>query len=174
MHKEELSVIDRLRIFEARGQAVVLDSDLAAIYGVTTSNFNKAISRNRKRFPLDFCFQVDAQEVVNLKFQIGTSSFHGGRRKPPWVFTEHGAIMAATTLNSPRAVAMSVYVVRAFVRMRDELLANTTLEKRLAEIEKTLVGHDGALRDIYENLRPLLLPPPETPKRRIGFHAEPV
>lgn len=81
--------------------------------------------------------------------------------------------MAATILKSPRAVAMSVYVVRAFVRLRHELLANTTLEKRLAHIEKTLITHDGALRDVYEKIRPLLLPPPETPKRRIGFHTEP-
>ena len=98
---------------------------------------------------------------------------HGGRRKPFRVFTEHGAIMAATLLNSPRAVAMSVYVVRAFVRLRNELLANTTLEKRLAHIEKTLIAHDGALRDIFEKIRPLLLPPPNPPKRRIGFHTDP-
>jgi hypothetical protein len=89
------------------------------------------------------------------------------------VFTEHGAIMAATVLNNPRAVAMSVYVVRAFVRVRNELLANTTLEKRLAYIEKTLLAHDVALRELIEKIRPLLLPPPEGPKRRIGFHTGP-
>ena len=166
-------VINRLRIFQLRGQAVVLDSDLAAIYGVSTGNFNKAIRRNRERFPTDFCFKVDVQELANLKFQIGTSSSHGGRRKPAWAFTEHGAIMAATLLNSPRAVAMSVYVIRAFIRLRNELLANTALEKRLAQIEKTLMTHDGALRDIYEKLRPLLLPPPQPPKRRIGFRPDP-
>jgi len=105
-----------------------------------------------------------------LMSQIVISSLHGGRRKLPWVFTEHGAIMAATILNSKRAVAMSVYVVRAFVRMRQEMLANTTLEKRLAVIEKTLIGHDAALRDLYQKIRPLLLPP-EKPKRRIGFQA---
>lgn len=166
-------ISDRLRIFRVRGQAVVLDSDLAAIYGVKTSNFNKALRRNRDRFPEDFCFKLDTQEFADLKFQFGTSSSHGGRRKLPWVFTEHGAIMAATILNSPRAVAMSVYVVRAFVQLRNELLANTTLEKRLAHIEKTLMSHDAALRDIYEKIRPLLLPPPEPPKRRIGFRPEP-
>jgi hypothetical protein len=104
-----------------------------------------------------------------LKFQIGTSSSQGGRRKLPSVFTEHGAIMAAAIVNSPSAVAMSVYVIRAFVRLRNELLANTTLEKRLASIEKTLLTHDAGLRDIYDKIRPLLLPPPDPPKRRIGF-----
>jgi hypothetical protein len=108
-----------------------------------------------------------------LRFQFGTSNSHGGRRYRPWAFTEHGAIMAATILNSGRAVAMSIYVVRAFVRLRNELLANTTLEKRLAHIDKTLIAHDGALRDIYEKIRPLLLPPPEAPKRQIGFHTDP-
>lgn len=145
MIAQVLPVIDRLPIFQVRGQAVVLDSDLAAIYGVRTSNFNKALTRNRDRFPEDFCFRLDTQEFADLKFQFGTSSSHGGRRKLPWVLTEHGAIMAATILNSPRAVAMSVYVVRAFVRLRNELLANTTLEKRLAHIEKTLITHDGSV-----------------------------
>jgi hypothetical protein len=98
-----------------------------------------------------------------------TSSSHGGRRYAPVALTEHGAIMAASILNSPRAVALSVYVVRAFVRLRNELLANTTLEKRLADIEKTLLTHDAGLRDIYDKIRPLLLPPPDPPKRRIGF-----
>jgi hypothetical protein len=165
--------MDRLRIFQVREQAVVLDSDLAAIYGVQTKAFNRAVRRNLDRFPQDFLFQLTLDELENLRFQIGTSSSHGGRRYRPWVFTEHGAIMAATILKSPRAVAMSVYVVRSFVRLRNELLANTTLEKRLAHIEKTLIAHDGALRDIYQKIRPLLLPPPEPPKRRIGFHPKP-
>lgn len=158
------------KIYTIRDEPVVLDSDLAAIYGVTTKVFNKAVRRNVKKFPRDFAFQLNAEELANLRFQIGTSSSHGGRRYRPWVFTEHGALMAATILNSERAVAMSVYVVRAFVKMRRELLANTTLEKRLATIEKTLIGHDAALRDLYHKIRPLLLPPPEKPKRRIGFH----
>jgi hypothetical protein len=165
-----LSVIDQLRIFDVRGEAVVLDSDLAVIYGVTTGNFNKAVKRNMDRFPADFTFLLTRDEFDSLIFQIGTSKGRGGRRKLPRVFTEHGAIMAATILNSPRAVAMSVYVVRAFVRLRNEMLANAALEKRLAQIERTLIGHDGALRDIYEKIRPLLLPPPEPPRRRIGFH----
>lgn len=176
MGEQTVSVIDRLRIFQLRGQAVVLDSDLAAVYGVETKVFNQAIRRNAARFPDDFLFRLTAGEWTALRSQIVTlkTGGRGGHRKYlPLVFTEHGAIMAATILNSPRAVAMSVYVVRAFVRLRSELQANTTLEKRLAHIEKTLIAHDGALRDIYERIRPLLLPPPEKPRRRIGFHIEP-
>jgi ORF6N domain len=160
------------KIYTIRNEPVVLDSELALLYGVETKNFNKAVRRNADRFPCDFAFQLKAQELADLKFQIGTSSLHGGRRYRPWVFTEHGAIMAATILNSERAVAMSVYVVRAFVRMRRELLTDATLEKRLATIEKTLIGHDTALRDLYQKIRPLLLPPPDHPKPRIGFHRE--
>jgi hypothetical protein len=172
MNENVVSVIDQLRIFVVRNQAVVLDSDLAAIYGVTTGNFNKAVKRNLERFPEDFTFVLKKEEFDSLIFQIGTSNGRGGRRKLPRVFTEHGAIMAATILNSPRAVAMSVYVVRGFVRLRNELLANTALERRLAQIEMTLIDHDAALRDIYEKIRPLLLPPSEPPKRRIGFHTD--
>jgi hypothetical protein len=135
--------------------------------------FNRAMKRNASRFPSDFAFQLTKQEWASLRCQIGSLKAAGrGRHSKylPKVFTEHGAIMAATLLNSRRAVAMSVYVVRAFVKIRRELLANATLEKRLEHIEKILIAHDGALRDIYERIQPLLLPPPETPKRRIGFH----
>jgi len=149
----------------------VLDSDLALLYGVETRVFNQAMRRNRHRFPADFAFQLHREEFANLMSQIVISRSHGGRRKLPWVFSEHGAIMAATILNSTRAVAMSVYVVRAFVKMRRELLADATLETRLQRIEKTLLTHDAALRDLYQKLKPLLLPPPEKPSRRIGFHA---
>ena len=182
MREQTLSVIDSLRIFQVRQHAVALDSDLATIYGVQTKVFNQAIKRNVARFPSDFLFRLSAEEWTavrsqffrisgsDLRSQIVTSTSHGGRRYTPLVFTEHGAIMAATILNSPRAVAMSVYVVRAFVRLRNELLVNTIMEKRLADIEKTLIAHDGTLRDIYEKIRPLLRPPPEKSKRRIGFH----
>lgn len=151
---------------------VMLDSDLALLYGVETRYFNKAVQRNAARFPPEFSFVIDREELANLMFQIGTSSGHGGRRKLPRVFTEHGAIMAATILNSERAVAMSVYVIRAFVDMRQEFLANAALEARFEKIEKTLLSHDTALRDVIQKLRPLLLPPPDPPKPRIGFHPD--
>lgn len=159
-------------IYTIRDEPVVLDSDLALLYGVTTSAFNQAIKRNLHRFPSDFSFVLTPDEFASLISQTVTSKRRGGRRKLPRVFTEHGAIMAATLLNSPRAVAMSVYVVRAFIKMRRELLADATLEKRLVTIEKTLIGHDAALRDLYHKIRPLLLPPPDKPKPRIGFQRE--
>ena len=158
------------RIFAIRGESGMLDSDLAILYGVTTGNFNKAVLRNVSRFPTEFSFVLTRKEFADLIFQIGTSKGRGGRRQLPRVFTEHGAIMAATILSSERAVAMSVYVVRAFVKMRRELLTDATLEARLQKIEKTLLSHDSALRDVIQKLRPLLLPPPDAPKPRIGFH----
>jgi hypothetical protein len=175
MKEEGMSEINRLRIFQVRGQSVVLDGDLAMLYGLETGQFNRAMKRNAARFPTDFVFQLTKDEWTALRCQIGSLDEGGrGRHRKylPNVFTEHGAIMAATVLNSPRAVAMSVYVVRAFVRLRSELLANTTLEKRLAHIEKTLIAHDLALRDVFERIRPLLVSPPEQPRRRIGFHTE--
>jgi hypothetical protein len=174
--KSSVTVLDRIRIFEMRGQSVMLDSDLALLYGVTTKRFTEQFRRNRNRFPADFAFQLSREESDSLRSQFASLKPAGRgqhRKYLPWVFTEHGAIMAATILNSPRAVAMSVYVVRAFVKIRRELLADATLEKRLAQIEKTLIAHDVSLRDVYEKIRPLLLPAPERPKRRIGFHPDP-
>ena len=163
---------------------------LAALYGVPTMVFNQAIKRNADRFPADFAFLLTRDELTHLISQIVISSFevpqglrsqfvtikeHGGRRSLPWAFTEHGAIMAATILRSPRAVQMSVYVVRAFVRMRDELMTNAVVLKRLAQIDKQLLEHDLILRDVVEKLLPLLNAPPESepPRRRIGFGANP-
>lgn len=160
------------RILTVRGEAVMLDADLASLYGVTTGNFNKAVARNFNRFPDDFSFILTQAEFQSLMFQIGISKGRGGRRKLPRVFTEHGAIMAAAVLSGDRAVAMSVYVVRAFVRMRRALLTNTTLEARLQQIEKELLTHDVALKDLFRQIKPLLLPPPDPPRRRIGFHVK--
>jgi hypothetical protein len=165
----QLLPTDEPRLLTVRGVTAVLDSDLAILYGVTTGNFNKAVARNLDRFPGDFTFVLNKEESRSLIFQIGTSKGRGGRRKLPRVFTEHGAIMAATILNSPRAVAMSVYVVRAFVRMRGELMTRSSMEKRLAVIERTLIGHDTALKDLYRKIKPLLLPPPTPPRRRSRF-----
>jgi len=164
----------QLKIYAIRNQPVVLDSDLAKAYGVETKVFNQAFKRNRKRFPEQFAFQVTDDEWDNLRSQIVTLKAAGrGRHRKylPWVFTEHGALMSATILNSDRAVAMSVYVIRAFVKMREQLMANTAILKRLSKIEKSLMNHDQALWDIYQKLLPLLQPPPEKPNRPIGFHS---
>lgn len=156
-----------------RGQKVLLDADLARLYGVTTKRLNEAIKRNAGRFPKDFLFRLTSSEWRNLKSQFATSSetSHGGRRTPPFAFSEHGALQAANVLKSTHAVAMSVYVIRAFVQMRENIAANAAILKRLAEVDKTLLLHDSALREIYKKLMPLLAPqPPPPPKRRIGFH----
>jgi hypothetical protein len=154
-----------------RNQRVILDRDLANLYDVQTFRLNEAVKRNRERFPEDFLFQLTAEERDSLTSQIAMSKpGRGGRRTLPFALTEHGALMAATVLNSPRAVAMSLYIIRAFVKMREDLAANAAILKRLAEIDKTLLLHDVALRDIYEKLRPLLAPPPVPPKPEIGFH----
>ncbi|HEY8995096.1 MAG TPA: ORF6N domain-containing protein [Lacunisphaera sp.] len=159
------------RIFQIRSHRVILDSDLARLYGVPTKRFNEAFKRNKHRFPEDFAFQLAPDEVEKLRSQIATSSSgHGGRRYLPWVFTEHGALMAANILRSERATEMSVYVVRAFVKQREALATNAVILKRLAEIDKTLLEHDSNLRLLWSRLQPLLSPPPAPPKPRIGFH----
>jgi len=156
-------------ILDLHGRKVMIDADLAEVYGVTTKVLNQAVARNTDRFPADFVFRL----TPNEKLEVVTNCDHLARLKfspvLPRAFTEHGAIMAATVLNSPQAVAMSVYVVRAFIRMREQLTANAAILKRLAEIDKTLLRHDVSLRDIYHKLLPLLQPPPDSPKRRIGF-----
>jgi len=170
------------RIRTIRGKKVILDFDLAEIYGVPTKILNKAVKRNLARFPDDFIFQLTDEELENLRFQFGTSSLHGGRRYLPYAFTEHGAVMSANVLNSPEAVRMSVFVVRAFVQMRDLLGSTKELAKQLAALEKKLTarldGHESAIIEVLQRLMNILDPPPlppepERPKRRIGFHAEP-
>src|SRR5258706_12924524 len=161
-------------ILHVRRQKILLDGDLAKIYGVQTRALNQAVKRNLDRFPPDFISQLTSEEALQVDRLRSPSVIlkpsRGQHRKyPPYAFTEHGALMAANIVNSPRAVAMSVYVIRAFVKMREELAANAAILKRLAEIDKTLLLHDSAFRDIYLKLRPLLRPPPDTPKPKIGF-----
>ena len=166
------------RIVIVRDQKVILDSDLAALYGVATRRLNEQVRRNRARFPEDFIFELTAEEFANLKSQIATSSW-GGRRKLPLAFTEHGAIMAATVLNTPRAVEVSVYVVRAFVRLRELVTSHRDLAKRLDDLEhKTealAMQHESSsrntrnqLKQVFDALRELMTPP-DPPKRPIGF-----
>lgn len=172
---ENMAKDRQLNTYTVRNQPVILDSDLAKAYSVETKVFNQAFKRNRKRFPEEFAFHLTQDEWDALRSQIVTLKVGGRgqhRKYLPWVFTEHGALMSATILNSDRAVAMSVYVIRAFVKMREQLMANTAILKRLAEVEKTLMSHDQALWDIYQKLLPLLQLPPEKPKRKIGFHAK--
>jgi hypothetical protein len=155
-----------------RGQRVILAADLAKVYGVETRQLNQQVKRNVERFPSDFMFQLTAAEVeayqASRSQNVILKKGHNLKYRP-YAFTEHGAIMAASVLSSPAAVAMSVYVVRAFIQQREVLAANETILKRLADIDKTLLQHNAALRDIYQKLLPLLQPPPETPRPPIGF-----
>jgi len=152
-----------------RDVRVILDTDLALLYGVETRALNQAVKRNREKFPPDFMLELAREEITGIS-QTVTSLVKLKFSKQVHAFTEHGALMVATILNSPRAVAMSVYIIRAFVKMREEHAANAAILKRLAEIDKTLLIHDSALRDIYQKLRPLLEPPPAPPQPPIGFH----
>ena len=158
-------------ILTIRGQRVMLDSDLARLFGVPTKRLLEQFKRNRNRFPADFAFQVDREEFVILRSQIATSSFHGGRRYLPVAFTEHGAIMLATILNSPVAVDASVRIVRAFVYLREQLLANRELPKKFNLLENRLDSQDESIAALFEAIRRLLEPPVDgEAKNEIGLH----
>lgn len=157
-------------ILMIRGQRVLMDSDLAELYGVETRVFNQAIRRNANRFPPDFMFELSQEEFTNLISQTVTSSW-GGRRKLPLAFTEHGAIMAASMLNSPRAIEMSIYVVRAFVQLRAVLVDHKALADKLAALERRVSGHDNSLAEVISALRALMAQPPAA-RRPIGFTAD--
>jgi len=156
-------------IYVIRNERVILDNDLAEIYGVLTKNLNKAVKRNLDRFPDDFMFRLTDEEYESLRFQIGTSNKErGGRRYLPYVFTEHGALMAANILNSPRAVMASVQVVRAFVRMRVMLISHQDLARKMDGLEKK---YDHQFKIVFDAIRQLMVPP--DPKRKaIGFRAK--
>lgn len=162
------------RILVLRGQRVLLDADLAALFGVAVRRLNEQVRRNRARFPDDFAFYLSINELGNLKSQIATSSW-GGKRKPPLAFNEHGAIMAATVLNSARAVEMSIYVVRAFVKLREALASNTELARKLEALEKSVSTLDARTRrqfeEVYLAIRALMAPP-AAKTRPIGFTAD--
>jgi phage regulator Rha-like protein len=151
-----------------RHQRVILDVDLAKLYGVRVKRLNQQVTRNQERFPSDFTFQLNAKEQT-LRLQFATSNKgRGGRRYPPYAFTEHGAIMAATVLNSKRAVQMSVFVVRAFVRLREMLATNRRLAAKIAELESHLDTHDSVMQELVEAIKQLTTP--AMPSRiRIGF-----
>ncbi len=176
-------------IVTLRDERVILDSDLASLYGVTTKRLNEQFRRNRKRFPDDFAFQLTTDELEGLRSQNATASpEQSGMRSQsataskrniryrPWAFTEHGALQVANILNSPRAVQMSVFVIRAFVKMRQTLLGTQDLSRKLAALEKQLTGrldsHEAAIVHVLQELMQILNPaplPPAPPKPRIGF-----
>lgn len=156
------------KILLIRGQKVMLDADLAELYGVETRRLNEQVGRNIERFPVDFMFQLTAEEFANLKSQFATSSW-GGRRKLPYAFTEHGAIMAASVLNSQRAIEISVHVVRAFVHLRDLISGNKELSAKLDQLERKVAGHDRAIAELINAIRQLMAPSAPNKKRPIGF-----
>lgn len=156
-----------------RNKRVIRDTDLAAIYGVPTKALNQAVRRNLARFPEDFAIQLTRDEFDSLRSQIVTLKKTGPgqhRKYLPIAFTDHGALMAANLLRSPQAVQMSTYVVRAFGKLRELLLSQTEILKRLAEIDTQFLGHDKALRALWREIQPLLDPPPPSEKPEIGFH----
>lgn len=158
------------RIKMVRGERVMLDADLAEVYGVTTKALNQAVKRNADRFPEDFAFQLLSDDLESLRSQFVTSNGRGGRRTRPWAFTEHGAIMAATVLNSRRAVDMSVFVVRAFTRFRAVSQTHAAIAAKLTTIERRVGRHDRELKGVFRALRALLRPAAST-RRAIGFRS---
>jgi phage regulator Rha-like protein len=157
------------RILLLRHQRVILDTDIADLYGVPVKVLNQQVKRNRERFPADFVFRLTSKEDAVLRSQFVTSKpGRGGRRYAPYAFTEHGAIMAATVLNSERAVQMSVFVVRAFVRLREMLATNRKLAGKIDELENRLDTHDSTIQDLIEAIKELMKPE-DPPRKRIGF-----
>ncbi len=174
--KSALLPIERIenRILLVRGQKVLIDVDLASLYGVETRVLNQAIKRNLDRFPADFMFRLSAKELENWRsqFVMSNPSARMGLRRAPYAFTEHGALMAASVLNTPRAVEVSVYVVRAFVRLRQVLAANKELARKLNALDRKVSSHDQAISGLVDTIRQLMAPAeaPVAPKRRrIGF-----
>ena len=156
-------------ILTIRGQRVMLDSDLAKIYGVTTKQLNQQFRRNLERFPSDFAFELTNQELTQMRSQIVTASKRNIRHVPV-AFTEHGALMLASVLNSPIAVEASVRVVRAFILMREQMAAHKELAGKLSDLEQRVGGHDAAIQDLFEAIRRLVEPPLPENRREIGFH----
>lgn len=166
----ELMSVEKIenKIFQIRGRKVMLDSDLAALYGVTTFNLNKAVKRNPERFPEDFMFRLSAEEFAALRFQIGISKMgRGGRRYLPFVFTEQGVAMLSGVLNSRRAILVNVQIMRAFINLRRMALTSVGLKRKIEAMEKK---YDQNFKVVFTALKKLLEPPEK--KRQIGFHAK--
>jgi len=161
------------RIHLIRKTKVMLDADLSQLYGVATKSLNLAVTRNRDRFPDDFMFRLDAQEFASLRLQIETSKSRGGRRYLPYAFTQEGIAMLSSVLRSPRAVAVNVEIMRAFVRMRRMLLSVDELARKVEALERKAVAHDQDLQAVFKALKQLIAPP-QPARREIGFHARPM
>lgn len=160
------------RIFLLRGQKVMLDADLAQLYGVMSGRLNEAVKRNRDRFPSDFMFRLTKSEFENLKSQIAISSSRwGGRRHPPFAFTEQGVAMLSSVLKSKRAIHVNITIMRTFVQLRELAATHKELATKLTELERKVAGHDGHIRSLFEAIRQLM-EPPASPGRRIGFEAK--
>lgn len=174
MSKNIVSVIQGTtvssRIYLIRGKRVLIDSDLAELYGVATKSLNLAVRRNLDRFPSDFMFQLSETEARSLRFQFETSNKgRGGRRYLPYAFTQEGVSMLSGILNSPRAVQANILIMRAFIKLRELAAANELIRQKIDELERKYDMHDKQLKDIFEALRGLLAPPIRE-KRPIGFH----
>jgi len=175
MPEKPKEIIAEKRIFRIimiiRGKKVILDSDLAQLYGVETRRLNEQVRRNKDKFPEDFMFQLTKEEFLNLKSQIATSSSGwGGRRKSPLVYTEYGALQAANVLNSVQANKMSVFIVRAFIRLREMVLANEKLARKVDQLEKRVSDHDEILIELIQEIRKLIdAPKSKNRKHTIGF-----
>jgi hypothetical protein len=167
--KEISSEIIARRILFIRGRKVMLDRDLAQLYGVKTRDLNKAIKRNRDRFPDDFMYQLTKEEIAILKFQFGTSSW-GGTRKPPYAFTEQGVAMLSGILHSKRAVQVNIAIMRAFVKLRELLLTHKELAEKLEALERKYQLHETDIQAIFEVIKKLLEPPPEPPRPRFDMN----
>ena len=154
------------RIYEVRGKRVMIDKDSAMLYGVRTKNLNKAVKRNIERFPADFMYQLARQELANLKFQFGTSSW-GGTRKFPYVFTEQGVAMLSSVLHSKRAILVNIQIMRVFTKFRRMLLTNIDLKRKIEDMEKK---YDKQFAMVFEAIKQLLEPAPVKEKPPIGFH----
>ena len=157
-------------IFWIKGHRVIIDRDLAELYGVETKYLNRQVKRNIKRFPVEFMFRLTAKEKKELVTICHRFESMKHSTSLPYVFTEHGVAMLASVLNSERAVKISISIIKAFVKLREVLATHKELAYKLKELENKIERHDGEIRSIFEAIRQLMSPPPEPPKRRIGFH----
>lgn len=165
----DIAPIEKI-ILLLRGQKVILDRDLAALYGVATKNINKAVTRNLDRFPTDFMFQLTADEVAGSRFQSGTLKRGQNVKYLPYAFTEEGVAMLSSVLRSPQAVQVNIAIMRAFVRLRETLSLHRDLAHKLADLERRIEGHDASIHNLFDAIRQLMAPP-ITPRRQIGFQA---